>query len=179
MVGENVKLRRGFAVSTMSHGVVCSYLHSSPQSGLGRIAGLLTMEAEDTKVSLDALKKVGFSLAMHIVAAKPLFLSRGDVSSEAIENERDIIKSQALNSGKSEIAMEKMMEGRLRKYFEEVVLLEQKFVMNDAIDIKNLLNDLSKEVGSSVKIGNFTRIEVGEGIQRVEDSSPSITAHTA
>ncbi|KAI0496991.1 hypothetical protein KFK09_023317 [Dendrobium nobile] len=170
MVGENVKLRRGIALSTLSHGVVCSYLHSCPQPGLGRIAGMLTIEAEDSNASLESLRKVGSSLAMHIVAAKPLFLSREHVSSEAIETERDILNSQAESSGKSQIAMEKMVEGRLRKYFEEVVLLEQKFVMNDGINIKSLLDDLSKEVGSSVKIGSFTRIEVGEGIQRIEAS---------
>lgn len=168
MVGENIKLRRGFVVSPMSHGVVCSYLHTCPQPGLGRIAGMLTIEADDTNASLEALKEAGSSLAMHIVAAKPLFLSREHVSSEAIENELDIFKSQGLSAGKSPIALEKMMEGRLRKYFEEVVLLEQKFVMNDGINIKSLLNDLSKEVGSSVKIGNFMRIEVGEGIQRID-----------
>lgn len=176
MVGENVKLRRGFALSTSSHGVVCSYLHSCPQPGLGRIAGMLTIEAEDINASLEPLRKVGSSLAMHIVAAKPLFLSREHVSSETIENERDILKSQAESSGKSQIAIEKMVEGRLRKYFEEVVLLEQKFVMNDSINIKSLLSDLSKEVGSSVKIGSFKRIEVGEGIERIEASVSTDTA---
>ncbi|XP_020579920.1 elongation factor Ts, mitochondrial [Phalaenopsis equestris] len=180
MVGENVKFRRGYAMSTFSHGVVCSYLHSCPQPGLGRIAGMLTIEAEDNSASLEPLRKVGSSLAMHVVAAKPLFLARENVSSEAIENERDILKSLAESSGKSQIAMEKMVEGRLRKYFEEVVLLEQKFVMNDGINIKSLLSDLSKEVGSSVKIGSFLRIEVGEGIQRVEASdSANTAAHAA
>ncbi|PKA52805.1 Elongation factor Ts, mitochondrial [Apostasia shenzhenica] len=166
MVGENVKLRRGFALSTLSHGVVCSYLHTCLQPGLGRIAGLLSLEAEDSNASLEALKKVGSSLAMHIVAAKPLFLSREHVSSEAIEVEQDVLISQAESSGKSQMAKEKMLEGRLRKYFEEVVLLEQKFVLNDSMNVKHLLNDLSKEVGSSVKIANFTRMEIGEGIQR-------------
>ncbi|XP_008794695.2 elongation factor Ts, mitochondrial-like isoform X2 [Phoenix dactylifera] len=168
MVGENVKLRRGFALSTSSHGVISSYLHTSPQPGLGRIAGLLTLEVEDENASLDALQRIGSSLAMHIVASKPLFLSKELVSSEAIESERDILKSQAESSGKSQMAIEKMVEGRMRKYFEEVVLLEQKFVMNDSVNVKSLLNDLSKEVGSSVKIGNFLRMEVGEGIQRLE-----------
>ncbi|KAG0463115.1 hypothetical protein HPP92_021591 [Vanilla planifolia] len=168
MVGENVKLRRGIAFSTFSHGVVCSYLHSCPQPGLGRIAGMLTIEADEGNVSLEALRKLGSSLAMHIVAAKPLFLSREQVSIEAIEAERDILKSCAEASGKSQIAMEKMVEGRLRKYFEEVVLLEQKFVMNDTINVKSLLDELSKEVDSPVKIGKFVRMEVGEGISRNE-----------
>ncbi|XXG84473.1 hypothetical protein AAC387_Pa10g1982 [Persea americana] len=178
MVGENVKLRRGFVLSTSSHGVVSSYLHTSPQPGLGRIAGILSLEAEND-VPLDALRSVGSSLAMHIVAAKPLFLSKELVSSEALESERDILKSQAETTGKSQMAIEKMVEGRLRKYLEEVVLLEQKFVVNDSINVKSLLNDLSKEVDSPVTIGKFFRMEVGEGIQRVEKSGASEVAAQA
>ncbi|XP_073100504.1 elongation factor Ts, mitochondrial-like [Elaeis guineensis] len=180
MVGENIKLRRGFAMSRSSHGVISSYLHTSPHPGLGRIAGLLTLEVEDENAALDALQHVGLSLAMHIVASKPLFLSKELVSSEAIESERDILKSQAESSGKSQMAIEKMVEGRMRKYFEEVVLLEQKFVMNDGVHVKSLLNDLSKEMGSSVKIGNFLRIEVGEGIHRLEAAeAPDAVAQAA
>ncbi|RWR94312.1 elongation factor Ts, mitochondrial isoform X1 [Cinnamomum micranthum f. kanehirae] len=176
MVGENVKLRRGFVLSTSSHGVVSSYLHTSPQPGLGRIAGILSLEAEND-VPLDALQRVGSSLAMHIVAAKPLFLSKELVSSEALESERDILKSQAETSGKSQMAIDKMVEGRLRKYLEEVVLLEQKFVVNDSINVKSVLNDLSKEVDSPVTIGKFFRMEVGEGIDRVEASgAPEVAA---
>ncbi|CAL9755406.1 unnamed protein product [Musa acuminata subsp. burmannicoides] len=176
MVGENVKIRRGYALSTSSHGSVLSYLHTCPQPGLGRIAGLLTLEIEDGNASLDALRGVGSSLAMHIVASKPLFLSKELVPSEALESERDILKAQAESSGKSQMAVEKMVEGRMRKYYEEVVLLEQKFVMNDSVKVKSLLNDLSKEVGSCVKIGNFLRMEVGEGIQSVR--LDFLTAHT-
>ncbi|KAJ8486047.1 hypothetical protein OPV22_018532 [Ensete ventricosum] len=178
MVGENVKIRRGYALSTSSHGVVLSYLHTCPQPGVGRIAGLLTLEIEDGNASLDALRGVGSSLAMHIVASKPLFLSKELVPSEALESERDILKAQAESSGKSQMAIEKMVEGRMRKYYEEVVLLEQKFVMNDSVKVKSLLNDLSKEVGSCVKIGNFLRMEVGEGIQRLGEA-PDAIAHAA
>ncbi|XP_030952529.1 elongation factor Ts, mitochondrial-like [Quercus lobata] len=173
MMGENVKLRRGFVMSTSSNGVLSTYLHTSPQPGLGRIAGILTLEVEDGNSQLDALQRVGSELAMHIVAAKPLFLTKELVSSDALESEREILKSQAETSGKPQMAIEKMVEGRLRKYFEDVVLMEQKFVMNDTINVKTLLNNLSKEVGSPVKIGNFFRMEVGEGIQRLEESTAS------
>nr|TKW15887.1 hypothetical protein SEVIR_5G210000v2 [Setaria viridis] len=121
MVGENVKLRRGFMLSTTGHGVVSSYMHTCPPPGLGRIAGLVTLEAEDSSL-LDALKRVGSSIVMHI----------------------------AKSSGKSQMAMDKMVEGRLRKYFEEVVLMEQKYILNDSINIK--------EVGSKVTIGKFIRM---------------------
>ncbi|XP_078434319.1 translation elongation factor Ts (EF-Ts) [Wolffia australiana] len=166
MVGENVRFRRGFALETSSNGIVSSYLHTSPQPGLGRIAGLLSLEIEEGDPSLNPLRQAGASLAMHIVAAKPLFLSKELVSSEAIEAEREILKSQAESSGKPPMAIEKMVEGRLRKYFEEVVLMEQKFVVDDSLTIKSMLNNLSKEVGSNVKIGSFLRMEVGEGMQK-------------
>ncbi|PON50266.1 Translation elongation factor [Trema orientale] len=165
-MGENVKLRRGFVLSASTQGVVSTYLHTSPQPGLGRIAGVLSLEVEDGNLQSEALRRVGSELAMHVVAAKPLFLTKELVTSEALENEREILKSQAESSGKSQMAIEKMVEGRLRKYYEDVVLMEQKFVMNDSITVKTLLDNLSKEVGSPVKIGNFFRMEVGEGIER-------------
>ncbi|GER43210.1 elongation factor Ts [Striga asiatica] len=170
MMGENVKLRSVITLPAPSHGVLSTYLHTSPQPGIGRIAGLLSLEVEDKNVSLDAVQRVGSEIAMHLVAAKPLFLSKEDVNSYYLENERDIIRSQAERTGKSQMAIDKMVEGRLRKYFEEVVLLEQKFIVDDTINIKTLLNKLSKEVGSTVKIGNFLRVEVGEG-HRIEAAS--------
>lgn len=176
MVGENVKLRRGFMLSTTAHGVVSSYMHTCPQPGMGRIAGLVTLEAEDSSTLLDAVKSVGSSIAMQIVATKPLFLSKELVSASALENEREILRTQAESSGKSQMAMDKMVEGRLRKYYEEVVLMEQKYVLNDNTNIKTVLNDLSKEVGSKVTIGNFIRMEVGEGIERTEAADGSEVA---
>ncbi|KAG6748812.1 hypothetical protein POTOM_048748 [Populus tomentosa] len=200
MMGENVRLRRGFVMSAPSPGVLSTYLHTSPQPehamiskisyeleglgyrrisfglrhlmcmdvGLGRIVGLLSLEIEDGNSPLEDLQRVGSELAVHLVAAKPLFLTKEGVSSDALESEREILKSQAESTGKSQMAIEKMVEGRLRKYYEEVVLVEQKFVMNDTMNVKTLLSNLSKEVGSTVKIGNFFRMEVGEGIQREE-----------
>lgn len=130
--------------------------------GLGRIAGIVSLEVEGENTQLEAIQRVGSELAMHVVAAKPLFLSKDLVSSEAIANEREILKSQvaltfspkisllcyeywdvksggvwqAESTAKSQMAVEKMVEGRLRKYFEEVALMEQKFIVNDAINIK-------------------------------------------
>ncbi|CAL1392976.1 unnamed protein product [Linum trigynum] len=177
MMGENVKLRRGFVMSTS--GVLSTYLHTSPQPGLGRIAGLLSLETEDGSSHLDDLQRVGSELAMHVVAAKPLFLTKELVSSEALESEREILKSQAESTGKSQMAIEKMVEGRMRKYYEEVVLTEQKFIVNDSLTVKTLLSNLSKEVGSPVKIENFFRMEVGEGIQRLDASADEPVAHAA
>ncbi|KZV33978.1 elongation factor Ts, mitochondrial-like [Dorcoceras hygrometricum] len=169
MMGENVKLGGGYTISSPVHGVLSTYLHTSPQPGIGRIAGLLSLEVEDKNAPLSAVERVGSELAMHVVAAKPLFLTKEDVSSDALENEREVLRSQAESTGKSQMAIDKMVEGRLRKYFEEVVLLQQKFIVDDTVNIKTLLNNLSEEVGSKVKIGNFLRLEVGE-LQRLHAS---------
>ncbi|KAK9074124.1 hypothetical protein SSX86_006721 [Deinandra increscens subsp. villosa] len=177
IMGENVKLRRGFAMSMSKHGVMSTYLHTCPQPGLGRIAGILSLEVEDENASLDAVRHVGSELAMHVVAAKPLVVTKELVSPDVVQNEREILKSQAESSGRPQAAIEKMVEGRLRKYFEEVVLLEQKFIVNDTISVKTLLSELSKEVGSPVKIGNFLRMEVGEGLQRAD--APEALAQAA
>ncbi|KAA3459030.1 elongation factor Ts, mitochondrial-like [Gossypium australe] len=236
MMGENIKLRRGVVMSTSSHGVVSAYLHRCPQPGLGRIAGILSLEVKNEISQLETLQKVGSELAMHIVAAKPLFLTKELVTSDVLNNEREILKSQliatyrykalenakpswiylqntcqhvisciifgssfilmhhiqcnvtilvlnfismdtdlflcqAISTGKSSMAIEKMVDGRLRKYFEEVVFMEQKYFLNDSLSIKTILDNVSKEVGSPVKIGNFFRMEVGEGIQSQEASS--------
>ncbi|KMT20459.1 hypothetical protein BVRB_1g004530 [Beta vulgaris subsp. vulgaris] len=179
MMGENVKLRRGFAMSKTSPGVISTYLHSSPQPGLGRIAGILSLEVEDPNVDSSSLQRVGSELAMHVVAAKPLFLSKEFVSSDALENEREILRSQAEASGKPKMAIEKMVEGRLRKYMEEVVLMEQKFVVDDTVNVTKVLDNLSKEVGSTVKIGSFFRVEVGEGIERSESNESEPVAQAA
>ncbi|CAJ2653585.1 unnamed protein product [Trifolium pratense] len=167
IMGENVKLRRGYVMPAPSKGLVSTYLHTSPQPGLGRIAGILSLEVDGGKTQVDALQRVGSELAMHVVAAKPVFLTKELVSLDALENEREILKSQAESSGKSQMAIDKMVEGRLRKYFEDVVLMDQKFVMNDTMKVKAVLDNLSKEVGSSVRIVSFLRMEVGEGIARM------------
>ncbi|KAG6387387.1 hypothetical protein SASPL_152574 [Salvia splendens] len=171
MTGENVKLGGGFAISAPSYGVISTYLHTSPMPGIGRIAGLLSLEVEDKDAPLDAVQRVGSQIAMHLVAAKPLFLSKEDVTSDALGNERDILRSQAEKTGKTLMAIDKMVEGRLRKYYEEVVLLEQKFIVNDSVNITKVLANLSQEIGSTVKIRNFLRVEVGEGAKRLEDAS--------
>ncbi|KNA12669.1 hypothetical protein SOVF_123900 isoform B [Spinacia oleracea] len=176
MMGENVKLRRSFAMSKTSPGIISTYLHSSPQSGLGRLGGVLSLQVEDPNADMAAIQRVGSELAMHVVANKPLFLSKDLVSSDALDNEREILRSQAEASGKPKIAIEKMVEGRLRKYFEEVVLMEQKYVMNDTVNVKTVLDNLSKEVGSPVRIESFLRLEVGEGIESSETSESESVA---
>ncbi|KAJ1442552.1 UBA-like superfamily [Sesbania bispinosa] len=179
MMGENVKLRRGYVIPTPPQGLISTYLHTSPQPGLGRIAGILSLEVDGGKMQVDAVQRVGSELAMHVVAAKPLFLTKELVPSDALENEREILKSQAEASGKPQMAIDKMVEGRLRKYFEDVVLMDQKFIMNDTMNVKAVLDNLSKEVGSSVRVVSFLRMEVGEGIARQEEDASESVAQVA
>ncbi|PHT51692.1 Elongation factor Ts, mitochondrial [Capsicum baccatum] len=123
MMGENVKLRRGFAVSAPSLGVISTYQHTSPHPG-NQFLSLYALTSNDIFKSIDGhLACIRSGLAMHVVAAKPLFLMKEDVCSDALPNEREILKSQEESSRKPQIAIEKMVEGRLRKYFEEVVLM--------------------------------------------------------
>lgn len=177
IMGENLLLRRGFFMSTTS-GVVSTYLHASHQPGLGRTAGLVTLDVKGGSIEIPSksLGHVGGSLAMHIVAAQPLFLSKDLVTPEVWEREKDILLSQVANSNKPEAILKKTIEGRLRKYTEEVVLLEQKFVMNDKITVRMVLEDLSKEVGAPVDIGCFLRLDVGEGLRQEEQGSPTEVA---
>ncbi|KAJ4849626.1 hypothetical protein Tsubulata_036766 [Turnera subulata] len=169
MMGENVRLRRGFLMS--SPGILSTYLHTSPQPGLGRIAGLVSLEIESGNHMSESSQDIGSELAMHVVAAKPLFLNRELVSTDALATELEILKSQAESTGKNAVTVEKMVQGRLRKYYEETVLMEQKYILDDTINIKTHLDNLSKRVGSTVRVENFFRMEVGEGIQRTEGSS--------
>ncbi|XP_056861836.1 elongation factor Ts, mitochondrial-like [Raphanus sativus] len=148
-MGENIRFRRGFLLSKPSAGVLSAYLHTCPQPGLGRIAG-----SESTQ--LETVQRVGSEIAMHVVAAKPLFLSKDLVSSEALANEREILKSQAGSTGNSQMAVEKIVEGRLRPL------------------LFTLVDNLSEEVGSPVKVANFLRVEVGEGIERLEASGEPV-----
>ncbi|EFJ37274.1 hypothetical protein SELMODRAFT_437874 [Selaginella moellendorffii] len=169
ITGENVRLRRAFYISSQ-RGIVSSYLHMSPASGLSRLAGLVALEVEDDQEGShsETLKSLGSSLAMHVVAARPLFLSKELVDSEVLEHERNICKAQASTAGKPENVVQKMVEGRLAKYMEEVVLLEQKYVADETKWINVLLKETSKEIGKTAKIEGFLRIEVGEGIEKLE-----------
>lgn len=169
IMGENVRLRRGFFISSET-GIVSSYLHASADPGLARVVGLVTLEPEHgTLEGQDAEAQIGSALAMHVVAAKPLFLSRELVPETYLHRETDVFRSQALSSGKPSNVVDKMVQGRLRKYFEETVLLEQKFVVNDSMNVQAVLDDHHKHTGRRVHISNFLRLEVGEGMQQKDE----------
>ena len=164
VIGENISVRR---ISTLevSKGAVINYIHNAIAPNLGKIAVLIALESD---ASADKLEEVGKQIAMHIAAAKPEALNIESVDADKLSRETEVLKDQARASGKPENIIEKMIEGRIRKYYEEVVLLEQAFVMNDKQKIKDVLADFSKENGET-KISAYKLFILGEGIEKKED----------
>ncbi len=163
-IGENMNLRR-VATLKVSEGVIASYVHNAVADGMGKIAVLVALESSADKVKLAALGK---QLAMHIAAAKPQSLDSTGVDQALISKEKEIFVEQSRASGKPDNIIEKMVEGRIRKFLEEIVLLEQVFVIDGKIRISEVLANASKELGTPVKISSFVRYELGEGIEQEE-----------
>ena len=155
-LGENMTVRR-FTTFAIENGLVKSYIH-----GGGRI-GVLVEVACDT--ASDVLDEVAKEVCMQIAAANPLFLSEDQVDAASIEKEKEIYRVQALNEGKPENIVEKMVEGRIKKYYKEVCLLDQLWVKDNDKTIAKFLAEKSKEVGSPISITRFVRYERGEGIE--------------
>jgi elongation factor Ts len=164
-IGENMTLRRSTRLS-VSKGAVTGYIHSALAPGLGKIGVLVALESEG---KADALEAVGKKIAMHIAAANPASLDVASLDQKSIQREREIFSDQAKASGKPPEIIEKMVEGRIRKYYEEVVLLEQTFVMDGETKISKVLESASKEAGAPIKLAAFARFQVGEGIEKEQE----------
>jgi len=163
-IGENMNLRRAGYLS-VSSGVVASYVHSALRPGLGKIGVLVGLEST---APADDLQALGRQLAMHIAAARPEWLSTDEIDQEHLDRERAVLSEQASASGKPPEIVAKMVEGRLRKYYEEVVLLEQTFVIDNETKISKVVDKASKDLGTPVKLVGFIRFELGEGIEKDE-----------
>ena len=164
-IGENMNLRRSGYVS-VGQGVVVPYVHTATVPGMGKIGVLVALESTG---DMAALQETGKKIAMHIAAANPRFLAVSDVDTATIEHEKGIYAEQAKNSGKPAAIIEKMVEGRMRKFYEEVVLLEQAFIMDPDKKVKDIVADLAKSVGADVKLMAFVRFGLGEGIEKKEE----------
>jgi elongation factor Ts len=161
-IGENMTLRRA-AYLSVSSGVVASYVHGALRPGLGKIGVLVGLESDAPE---DKLQDLGRQLAMHIAAARPESLTIEDVDTEKLDRERAVLSEQAAASGKPAEIIEKMVEGRLRKYYQEVVLLEQTFVIDNETKIAKVVENASKDLGAPVRLIGFIRFELGEGIEK-------------
>jgi elongation factor Ts len=163
-VGENMNLRR-CAVLSVQRGVVAAYMHNALADNLGKIGVLVALESTG---DAGKLAELGRRIAMHVAAANPQALTVAEVDPAALERERSILVEQSRASGKPEAIIEKMVEGRLRKYYEEVVLLEQIFVMDNETRIAGVVAQAAKEIGADIQLTGFVRFELGEGIEREE-----------
>jgi elongation factor Ts len=161
-IGENMGLRR-MAVLAAKPGVVAGYVHNALAPGLGKIGTLVALESSGDKAKLAALGK---QLAMHVAAANPQALSIDSVDPAALERERAVLTEQAKASGKPEKVIAQMVEGRLRKFYEDVVLLEQVYVIDGESRVKAVVEQAAKEIGAPVKVTGFARMALGEGIER-------------
>ena len=164
-IGENMQLRRADFMK-VEQGVVANYVHSSLKDGLGKIGVLVGLESAGDEGKLNTLGK---QIAMHIAAARPEALDVDGVDSEALERERSVLEEQAKASGKPADIIEKMMVGRIRKYYEQVVLLEQTYVIDGETKVSDVLKNAGSEVGGDVKLTNYTRFELGEGVEKKEE----------
>lgn len=163
-IGENMNLRRAATLS-VSNGVVASYVHNAVTTGLGKIGILVALESEGDAAKLEELGK---QIAMHIAATSPEAISVDDLDPESIERERTVLSDQARESGKPEEIIGKMVEGRLNKFYQEVVLLKQTFVLDGENTVEKAIENVAKEIGSPIKVTGMIRYSVGEGIEKEE-----------
>ena len=172
-IGENLGFRRSAKLS-VAKGAVASYVHNAVADNLGKLGVLVAIETEG-----DAAKAAAFArqVAMHIAAINPLALTTEELDPAEVEREKAIFSEQARASGKPEAIIEKMVEGRLRKFYEEVVLLKQAFVINPDLTVEQALKEAEKEIGAPAKISAYLRFALGEGIEKeVTDFAAEVAA---
>ena len=163
-IGENMNLRR-VASLEVTNGVVCSYIHNKSADNMGKIGVLVALESSGDTVALEVLGK---QIGMHIAASNPASLSSSDLDADMVARERKIYLEQAQASGKPEKIVQGMVDGRMKKYFKEVCLEEQSFVMNPDKSVAEVVSDLGKEIGTSVVLKSFVIFKLGEGIEKQE-----------
>lgn len=172
-IGENITLRRA-AMMAVPQGVVATYIHNAAGDGLGKIGVLVGLESAG---NADALTAIGRQVAMHVAATNPLAASKEEVPAELVERERAIFIEQAKESGKPMNIIEKMVEGRLRKFYEESVLGSQAFVINPDLTVEAALKAAEKDAGAPIKLTGFVRLALGEGVEK--EDGPDFAAEVA
>lgn len=164
VIGENMALRRVKRLG-VNHGVVTSYIHNSTAPNLGKIGVLVALESTGSAEVLNDLAK---KIAMHVAATQPQALSIDDVDPANLEREKAVLTDQARASGRPDEIIQKMVEGRVRKFYEEVVLLEQAFVMDPNKRVKEIIEDTAKSINAPITLKAFERFTLGEGIEKEE-----------
>jgi elongation factor Ts len=174
-IGENIQIRRAQTIA-VPQGTVASYVHSAIAPGRGKIGVLVALES-----SADAakLQELGKQLAMHVAAANPQSVSVETLDPASVARERSILLEQARGSGKPEAILEKMVEGRLKKFYEDSVLLEQIFVVDGENRVGKVVAEAEKRIGAPIKVAGFLRFALGEGIQKAQNDFAAEVAAAA
>jgi len=173
-IGENMAFRRMAKVS-VSDGVVAGYIHNAVADGMGKIGVLVALESSGDKAKLEDIAK---KIAMHVAATNPLALSVEDLDPAVVDKERTMLKAEAIESGKPESIVDKMVEGRMQKFFKESVLLTQIFVMDGERTVAKVIEDEAAALGTDVKMTAYVRMGLGEGIEKKEEDFAAEVAAT-
>ena len=174
-IGENMGLRRMDSVS-VDKGSVTGYMHNAVAGSMGKIGVLVGLESDADTAKLDELGK---KIAMHIAATNPLALNVDDLDQTVVAKEREMLKAEALESGKPEAIVDKMVDGRMTKFFKESVLMTQIFVMDGERSIEQVIADEAKALGTDVKLTGYVRMALGDGIEKEEEDFAAEVAKTA
>ncbi|MFN3508617.1 MAG: translation elongation factor Ts [Allorhizobium sp.] len=174
-IGENMTLRRAVKLS-VEDGVVATYVHNAVADGLGKLGVLVALKSTGNK---DVLAAIGRQVAMHVAATNPLAIRSEEVDAEVAERERNVFIEQSRASGKPDAIIEKMVEGRMRKFFEEVALLSQAFVINPDQTVGDAIKAAEKEAGAPIDVTGMARLLLGEGIEKEESDFAAEVAAAA
>ncbi len=174
-IGENMNLRR-YEVISVPNGSVASYVHTAVKPGLGKIGVLVALESG---AGASDIAEIGKQVAMHVAAAAPKAANRDEIDPSDVQRERDVLTAQAKESGRPDNIIEKMVEGRLRKFYEETVLVEQAFVIDPDKTVGQAVDEAAKALGTSIKVKGFIRLGLGEGVEREESDFAAEVAAAA
>ena len=174
-IGENMALRRSVKLE-VNDGVVSTYVHNAAADGLGKLGVLVALQSTGDKAALNA---IGRQVAMHIAATNPLAVRAEEVDAAVAEREKNVFIEQARESGKPEAIIEKMVEGRMRKFYEEVALLSQAFVINPDLTVGDAVKAAEKEVGAPIEVVAIARLLLGEGVEKEESDFAAEVAAAA
>ncbi len=174
-IGENMTLRRASRLS-VEDGVVATYVHNAVSDGLGKLGVLVALKSTGNK---DVLAAIGRQVAMHIAATNPLAIRAEEVDATVAERERNVFIEQSRASGKPDAIIEKMVDGRMRKFFEEVALLSQAFVVNPDLTVGAAIKEAEKEAGAPIEVTGMARLLLGEGIEKEESDFAAEVAAVA
>ena len=174
-IGENMNIRR-VEYLEVSEGVLVAYIHNKVTEDLGKLGVIVAIESQAKD---DQLSNVGKQIAMHIAATSPKSLNIDDLDNDLVEREKEVLIEQAMSSGKPKEIAEKMVQGRLQKFFQEVVLNEQISVIDGETKIKDIIKKLSNDLGTEVRIKDFKILKLGEGIEVAENDFAAEVAATA